>query len=56
MSGEEQNKKKLKSDEMFGKINQFVTLQKDETANYNKIFTKVWYDNYLKIKILSTFN
>ncbi|XP_044587964.1 uncharacterized protein LOC123267413 isoform X1 [Cotesia glomerata] len=42
MSVEEQNKKKkLRSDEIFSKINQFVTLQKDETANYNKIFTKV---------------
>lgn len=43
MNGDEQNKKKLRSDAMFGKINQFVTLQKDETAKYNSLFTKVWY-------------
>ncbi|XP_008550568.1 cyclic GMP-AMP synthase-like receptor isoform X2 [Microplitis demolitor] len=41
MNGDEQNKKKLRSDAMFGKINQFVTLQKDETAKYNSLFTKV---------------
>ncbi|XP_057334862.1 cyclic GMP-AMP synthase-like receptor isoform X2 [Microplitis mediator] len=41
MNGDEQNKKKLRSDAIFGKINQFVTLQKDETAKYNSLFTKV---------------